>query len=237
MELKTMMLRKKGATAWVYFNRPQRLNSFTLESLDDMKKIIGNLKKDRGIKSVVIMGKGKSFSTGIDLREMGKVSLKKAKEFVRGSAKAMLEFQKLDKVIVAAVNGYALGGGAEFLLLADYRIASKDAKIGFPEIGLGYTVSSSIFRLVKDVGELKAKELLFTGKHISAKEALKIGLVNEVVSGRDLEKSVGKFVNKINKTPNRPIKGMKRLMDKYSLRKLETAINDELKLFDECFSR
>ncbi|MGD8541104.1 MAG: enoyl-CoA hydratase/isomerase family protein, partial [Desulfobacteraceae bacterium] len=177
----------------IRFNRPHRLNAIN-ESL--LKGFIDHLhlaRRDPDVRSVILTGAGRAFCAGEDLKETSS-----GKSFTQWTLEvdALQEVQRvilgLGKPLIAAVNGYALGGGLEFALSCDIRIAAQDAQFGFPETGVGLTVTTAGTKLITQiVGLGKAKELIFTGRFIDAREALGIGLVNQVVDNDSLmEKAI-----------------------------------------------
>lgn len=172
----------------ITLNRPERLNAINQDLLDDLITQLNVAREDENVVSVILTGAGRSFCAGEDLKET-----KSGKSLARWTKEidALQETQriilKLGKPLIAAIRGYAVGGGLEFALSCDIRIAAQDAKFGFPETGVGLTITSAGTKLISQlVGLGKAKELVFTGEIIDAQEALRIGLVNQVVSDTQL---------------------------------------------------
>jgi len=183
MEEGSVLYRREGNVGIITFNRPHRLNAINGNLLDDFIKQLIVAREDEGAVTVVMTGTGRAFCAGEDLKETsaGKSFEQWVKETDRLQDIQRLTL-RLNKPLIAAVNGYALGGGLEFALSADIRIAAQDAKFGFPETGVGLTVTQAGTKLISQiVGLGKAKELVFTGEFIDAEEALRIGLVNKVV--------------------------------------------------------
>ena len=188
MNQDSVLYTKKEKTAVITLHRPERLNAINQDLLG---RLMGYLKKageDPQVACVILTGAGKAFCAGEDLKETsaGKTLAQWTREI-----DALQEYQRvvlnLGKPLIAAVRGYALGGGLEFALSCDIRIASEDARFGFPETGVGLTITSAGTKLITQlVGLGKAKELIFTGEFIDAREALRIGLVNRVAAGADL---------------------------------------------------
>jgi enoyl-CoA hydratase len=177
---------KKGAVATIVFDSPDSLNilnSATLEKLSDMLK---ELEGDREVRSIVITGNG-HFSAGADLRELKVKDPKQARAFSRLGQGICNRIEGMRKPVIAAVRGYALGGGCEIALACDIRIVAESAKLGQPEVNLGIIPGfGGTLRLTRLVGIGKAKELILTGRIISAGEAERIGLVNSVVKDEEL---------------------------------------------------
>ena len=183
MKEEAVLYRREGNVGIITFNRPHRLNAINGDLLDDFIKQLIIAREDEGAVTVVMTGTGRSFCAGEDLKE---TSAGKSFEQWVGETDKLQDIQRLtlrlNKPLIASVNGYALGGGLEFALSADIRIAAQDAKFGFPETGVGLTVTQAGTKLISQiVGLGKAKELIFTGEFIDAAEALRIGLVNKVV--------------------------------------------------------
>lgn len=188
MEETAVIYIKKETVGIIQFNRPHRLNAIN-ESL--LKGFIDQLKaaqKDPDVRSVILTGAGRAFCAGEDLKETS--SGKTFKQWTI-EVDALQDVQRvilgLGKPLIAAVNGYAVGGGLEFALSCDIRIAAEDAQFGFPETSVGLTVTTAGTKLITQiVGLGKAKELILTGRFIDAQEALGMGLVNKVVDRESL---------------------------------------------------
>jgi enoyl-CoA hydratase len=183
MKEESVLYRREGKVGIITFNRPHRLNAINGDLLDDFIKQLIIAREDEEAVTVVMTGTGSSFCAGEDLKETS--AGKSFEQWVRETDR-LQDIQRLtlrlNKPLIASVNGYALGGGLEFALSADIRIAAQDAKFGFPETGVGLTVTQAGTKLISQiVGLGKAKELIFTGEFIDAEEALRIGLVNKVV--------------------------------------------------------
>lgn len=188
MNEESVLYAKEEKTAVVTLNRPKRLNAINQDLLRDLIRYLEKAGADDDVATVVLTGAGKAFCAGEDLKE---TSAGKTLDQWTREIDALQEFQRvvlnLGKPLIAAVRGYALGGGLEFALSCDIRIASEDARFGFPETGVGLTITSAGTKLISQlVGLGKAKELIFTGEFIDAQEALRIGLVNRVAAGDDL---------------------------------------------------
>lgn len=172
-------------------NRPEALNAMNLDVISEFSRALDILSVDEGIKVVIITGSGeRSFCAGADIAYMVNIDPVKAEKYASSAQKMLNKIEKMDKPVIAAINGFALGGGCELALVCDIRIASENAKIGQPEVTIGIPPGwGGTQRLVRIIGPAKAKELIFTGKMISGNEAENIGLVNRVISLTDDEKS------------------------------------------------
>jgi len=172
----------------ITLNRPERLNAINPDLLKDLISQLNVARQDEDAVSIILTGAGRSFCAGEDLKETqsGK-SLSQWKKEIDALQETQRIILKLGKPLIAAIRGYAVGGGLEFALSCDIRIAARDAKFGFPETGVGLTITSAGTKLISQlVGLGKAKELVFTGEIIDAQQALQIGLVNQVVSDAQL---------------------------------------------------
>lgn len=188
MEENAVTYQKKEHVGIIQFNRPQRLNAINQALLKGFIDQLKVAQHDPDVRSIILTGAGRAFCAGEDLKE---TSSGKSYEQWTKEVDALQDVQRvilgLGKPLIAAVNGYAVGGGLEFALSCDIRIAAEDAKFGFPETSVGLTVTTAGTKLITQiVGLGKAKELIFTGRIVDAREALSIGLVNSVVDSASL---------------------------------------------------
>lgn len=189
--MKYVQIDLSNDTAILRINRPEALNAMNLDVIAELTRAIDIISADDGIKVLIITGAGeRSFCAGADISYMVNIDAVTAEKYA-SSAQAMLnKLEKMEKPVIAAINGFALGGGCELSLVCDIRFASENAKIGQPEVTIGIPPGwGGTQRLLRIVGPAKAKEMIFTGKMISSKEAADIGLVNQVISLSDSEKS------------------------------------------------
>ena len=170
--------------AIIKINRPEVLNALNKEIMTELSQAIDIVSTDDGIKVIVITGTGeRSFCAGADIRYVVNVDPIEAERYATFIHTLLNKIENLQKPVIAAINGYALGGGCELALACDIRIASSNAKIGQTEVTIGIPPGwGGTQRLLRIVGTAKAKELIYTGKMITAEEAARIGLVNKVVS-------------------------------------------------------
>ncbi len=183
MAYKNILLDKQETTATVTISRPQVLNALNDETITELIHCFSVLQKDTQVLVIILTGSGeKAFVSGADINELKVVdAFGGVKKSVKGE-ELMFLMEGIDKVVIGAINGYALGGGCELALACDIRIASENAKFGLPEVSLGiFPGYGGTQRLPRLVGLGKAKELIFTGDLIDAAEALRIGLVEKVV--------------------------------------------------------
>lgn len=182
--MKYIQLEPRGDIAIIKINRPEALNAVNTEVIAELSRTIDIVGADEGTRAVIITGVGeRSFCAGADIAYMVTIDPMKAEKYASSAQAVLNKIERLEKPVIAAINGFALGGGCELALVCDIRIASSNAKIGQPEVTIGIPPGwGGTQRLVRIVGPAKAKELIFTGKMITAEEAVQIGLVNKVVS-------------------------------------------------------
>lgn len=238
MELKNVLLEKEGNIAIVTMNRPKALNALNSETLKELNNVIEALEKDNEIYAVVLTGAGeKAFIAGADISEMKDLNEEQGKEFGLLGNKVFRRLENLDKPVIAAINGFALGGGCELAMACDIRIASAKAKFGQPEAGLGITPGfGGTQRLPRIVGLGKAKELIYTCDIIKADEALRIGLVNRVVEVEALLDEAKAMAKKIAVNAPIAVKLCKDAINRGMQVNIDEAIVIEASDFGKCFS-
>ncbi|MBV9175474.1 MAG: enoyl-CoA hydratase/isomerase family protein [Nitrososphaeraceae archaeon] len=182
--MKYVQLEPRGDIAIIKINRPEALNAVNTDVIAELSRTIDIVGADDGTKAIIITGVGeRSFCAGADIAYMVNIDPIKAERYASSAQAVLNKIERLEKPVIAAVNGFALGGGCELALACDIRIASGNAKIGQPEVTIGIPPGwGGTQRLARIVGPAKAKELIFTGKMITAEEAAQIGLVNKVVN-------------------------------------------------------
>ncbi|HET7148383.1 MAG TPA: enoyl-CoA hydratase-related protein [Candidatus Nitrosopolaris sp.] len=182
--MKYIHLEPQADIAIIKINRPEALNALNTDVILELSRAIDIVGVDDGIKAVIITGVGeRSFCAGADISYMVNITPIMAEKYASAAQDVLNKIEKLEKPVIAAINGFALGGGCELAMVCDIRIASSNAKLGQPEVTIGIPPGwGGTQRLLRIVGPSKAKELIFTGKTLSAEEAEKIGLVNQVIS-------------------------------------------------------
>jgi enoyl-CoA hydratase len=192
MKYKNIIVEVKDGIGLLKINRPKALNALNSETLAEIKHAGDALNADRDVRVVIVTGEGdKAFVAGADIMEMKDLTAIEGAAFSQRGHEAMNNLENMDKPVIAAVNGFALGGGFELALACDFIYVSEKAKLGFPETTLGiHPGFGGTQRTAKLVGTAKAKELIFTGKTINAQEAYEIGLVNKVVPHEQLMNEV-----------------------------------------------
>lgn len=184
MEFRNIIYEKKEGIATIILNRPEALNAFSKEVIEEILRALEDVRTNEKIRVVVITGAGeKAFSAGADIKAMAGMTALKARELSSIGERLCVAIENLEKPVIAAINGYALGGGMEVAMACDLRIASENARMGQTEINIGLIPGwGGTQRLTRLVGMTKAKELVFTGRMIDARTAEQIGLLNMAVS-------------------------------------------------------
>jgi enoyl-CoA hydratase len=203
-----------GAAAVLTINRPQTLNALDLLTLDALQEQLRAAASDPAVKSIIITGAGRAFVAGGDIADLNsRQGLSHYLEFGERIHEVFREIESLDKPTIAAVNGWALGGGAELLLCTDLRIAAQSAMIGLPEINLGlFPGAGGSQRLLRQVSPCKARELMFLGERITATEAERIGLLNQVVADGEALSSALAVAEKLARKSPMILKLLKRAL-------------------------
>ncbi|MBE6955871.1 MAG: enoyl-CoA hydratase/isomerase family protein [Ruminococcaceae bacterium] len=174
-------LEQRGHVGLITINRPEVLNALNVQALRELDDILDRVESDEEIYVLIITGAGRAFVAGADIGEMVDFTAADAKTFSRRGNNVLLRMTRFPRPIIAAINGYALGGGCELAMSCDIRIGSEHAKFGMPEVGLGITPGfGGTQRLARIVGMSTATELVLTGRTIDAQEALQIGLINHL---------------------------------------------------------
>lgn len=237
MEFKNLLLETNEGICTVKINNPQTLNALNEEVLNELDLVFDLLSNDEEVLIVVLTGEGKAFVAGADIAYMKGLNAEEGKKFAENGSRIFRKIEMLDKVVIAAVNGYALGGGCELAMACDLRIASEKAKFGQPEAGLGICPGfSGTQRLPRLVGLGRAKELIFTGSHIDGEEAYRIGLANKVVDKESLMEETYALAKKIISNSGTAVKYSKEAINRGIETDIETGIAMEANLFSLCFA-
>ena len=196
----TLLTSLENGVLVVTINRPDKMNALNAQVFRDLNNVLDEIAQNEAIRSVIITGSGaKAFVAGADISEFSGLSTAEAMELARSGQMTFFRIENNTKPIVAAVNGFALGGGCELAMSCHFRIASENAKFGQPEVNLGLTPGyGGTQRLVQLVGKGKAMELLLSAQMLSASDALQWGLVNQVTTAEDLLGTTKKLLELIN---------------------------------------
>ena len=238
MAYENLLLEKEGALAILYVNRPKALNALNKDTLLEMKDAITSIKDDPEIDVLIVTGAGdKSFVAGADIAFMQNLTAVEAREFGALGQEVFRMIEAMEKPSIAAVNGFALGGGCELAMCCDFRIASSKAKFGQPEVGLGITPGfGGTQRLPRLVGSGMARQMLYTADVINASEALRIGLVNNVVAPEELMDVVKGIAGRIISKGKLAVRFSKVAANEGLQTDIDRAMTIEADLFGLCFS-
>lgn len=188
----------KGNLGYLTINRPKALNALNTEVLSELADALKEIETDDAVKAVIVTGEGKAFVAGADIAQMSKLNAVEGRAMMQAGHKVMNTIDQMPKPFIAAVNGFALGGGCELAMACDIRIASSKAKFGQPEVGLGIIPGfCGTQRLSRLVGKGMAKYLIYSAEMINAEEAFRIGLVEKVVEPDALMEAAEKLANTI----------------------------------------
>lgn len=237
MSYKNLILEKEGNIGLLKMNRPKALNALNSELLDELSLVIDEIANDDEIHVIVLTGEGRAFVAGADIAEMSSLNPAEARAFGHKGLSVFRKLELLEKPVIAAVNGFALGGGCELSMAADIRIASDKALFGQPEVGLGIIPGfAGTQRLSRLVGPGVAKELIYTAKNIKADEALRVGLVNKVVAADELMDETMKMAGKIASNAQIAVRYAKEAINRGYETDIETGMSIERDLFGLCFA-
>ena len=227
---------EEDSIAILTINRPKALNALNSKVLDELNNSLDNINLSK-IKSLIITGAGeKSFVAGADISEMNTLTKKEAEAFGKKGNDIFRKIEIFQIPVIAAVNGFALGGGCEISMSCDIRICSDNAIFGQPEVGLGITPGfGGTQRLPRLIGASMAKQIIFTGQNIKAEEALRIGLVNAIYPQNELLTEAKKLAKEISKNSAYAIKNSKKAVNEGLKVDVDEGIKIEEKYFGDCF--
>jgi len=233
IEFKNTLYEKGEGVATITLNRPDALNALNQETINEISARIEDAEKDENIRVLVITGAGdRAFSAGADLRMMKGAGAVKGTELSRMGQRLTTQVENCSKPVIAAINGFALGGGIELAMACDIRIASENAQIGQPEINVGLIPGwGGTQRLSRLVGKGIAKEMIFTGKRIDARTAERYGLVNLVVPPDQLLAKVKELAVELTGKPPIAIKFCKKLINDSTDTHPEAGLMEEAEAF------
>ena len=233
----TVTLLRDGAIATLTLDRPDALNAFNTIQLRTFLDVLTEIKADRSIRAVILTGSGeRAFAAGADIREMASLSVEEGLAFGRLGHAITAGVEMLPQPVIAAVNGFALGGGCELALGCDIRICSENAVFAQPEVSLGIPPGwGGTQRLTRAVGPSMAAEMILTGRRVKADEALRIGLVNAVYPLADLLAKARELADGIAKNSPIAVRASKRLMQLAFNGQTSSGLETELQAFADSF--
>ncbi|MCR2043882.1 short-chain-enoyl-CoA hydratase [Anaerosalibacter massiliensis] len=237
MNFENLVFKQEGNIGILSINRPKALNALNTQVLKELDEAIDIIEKNDEVHIVVLTGEGRAFVAGADIAEMKSMGSKEAREFAKNGLEVFRKIELMEKPVIAAVNGFALGGGCELSMCCDIRLASDKAKFGQPETGLGIIPGfAGTQRLSRLVGMGRAKELIFTADMIDADEAYRIGLVNKVVPQDDLIEEAIKLAKNILSKGQLAVRFAKNAINRGIETDIETGMAIERDLFGLCFT-
>ncbi len=238
MEFKNWLVAKDEGIAVLTINRPQFMNTLNRETVEELSLVIDLLEKDDDVKTVIITGAGdKAFIAGGDINYMQDMNSLQSREFGMLGHYVLRKLEHLPKPVIAAINGFCLGGGCEVSMACDFRIASLKAKFGQPEVKLGVIPGyGGTQRLPRLVGVGMAKQLIFSGDIIDAQEALRIGLINQVFPAGELLDQVKAIARRIMSGGLMAVSLCKLAINEGMQTDIDRAMTIEAELFGLCFS-
>lgn len=212
-----ILARIEDGIGWLTFNQPEKRNAISLEMWDAIAEAIRRFAEDDAVRVVVMHGAGgKAFASGADISEFDKVraSAEAEAEYSRRSSEARKRMEAMQKPLIAMIQGYCIGGGCATALVADLRIAGTGSRFGIPAARLGVAYAyESLRRLVALVGPAVAKDIMFTGRQLEAEEALRTGLINQLVAPEALEATVTEIAQTIARNAPLSIRASKEAID------------------------
>ena len=228
---------KENKIAIVTISRPEALNALNTQVIAELEQTVEMIEKNSDLSAMILTGEGRSFVAGADIGEQYPLDLSRGREWGQRGSAVMRRIEKLAIPTIAAVNGFALGGGCEIAMACDIILASEKAKFGQPEVGLGITPGfSGTQRLPRRVGAAMAKELIFSGKMISAVEAERIGLANHVYPADELMDKAMEMAEAFAKNAQIAVRYSKACIDRGMETGIDEGIAMENELFAMCFA-
>lgn len=237
-EFENLLYEKADGIGTVTINRPKALNALNAATVSELNTLIDEITADHEVKVVIVTGAGpKSFVAGADITEMRPLNAFQGRAWGKQGQDVFTKLENLPQPVIAAVNGFALGGGCELAMACDIRIASEKARFGQPEVGLGITPGfGGTQRLPRLVGKGRAKELLYTADMIDASEAYRIGLVNKIAKPEELMDAAKALAQKIMAKSQTAVQLCKAAVNKGIEADLVTGIAYESEAFGLCFA-
>lgn len=223
-----MLVEKKEAIGVITFDRPEALNALNTKVLSELEEAINRFEVDLDIRLIIFTGNGKAFISGADLAEMKDLRDADARAFIDRGTRIFRRIETLKLPTISAINGYCFGGGLEFALCTDIRLASEKASFAFPEASLGIIPGfSGTQRLPRVIGKSKAKEMLFSTKRVKAEEAVRMGLVDNVYPPEVLMEKAFELADSITRNSPNAISKIKMLIEKGLDIEMDDAISME----------
>lgn len=235
--MEAILYEERGTIGFLTINKPEVLNALDAQVLEEIDSVLDQIEKEHRIQVLILTGAGRAFAAGADIGAQSVLDMEGGRAWGKRGSAIFRRLELLSVPTIAAVNGFALGGGCELAMACDMILASSKAKFGQPEVGLGITPGfSGTQRLPRLVGKAKAMELILTGKMIKAEEALRIGLVNEVTEPEVLLERAEELARAIERNGPLAVKYAKAAVIRGIQMDLDSAIAMENELFAMCFA-
>lgn len=235
--LENLIVSRRGTVAEVRFNRPQRLNAVTEALYTELQTVLQELEREPEIRVLVLTGEGRAFCVGADMKAHagGQRSPGQRRQYLAAEQQVCRQIRDLSKPVVAAVNGYALGAGAEMALAADFLLMKQSAQIGLPEVTIGTFLGGGVTHtLPRLVGLAKARELVFLGERVDGDEALRIGLANRSLPDDQFESGVASFCERLASAAPHSMQLAKKQLNRAAEQDFESALQCELEGMTFC---
>ena len=237
MDYKTLLLSSKDGVCLITINRPEALNALSETVSRELLHAIAAVEADPAIRVVILTGSGKAFVAGADISQMSTMTPEEARAFSILTGAIPLQMERSHKIYIGAINGYALGGGCELALGCDLRIAAESARFGLPEVTLGVLPGAGgTQRMPRLIGQQRAMELILTGRHVKAQEALELGIVCKVVPAEELLDAAYAMAEAIMKNAPWAVAYAKECVSQSQELPLGRGLNFETQLFGLCFA-
>lgn len=237
MTYKTVRFTVEGPVATLTFHRPEKLNALNQEMLQEISRVLAQVAEYREIRSLILAGQGRAFMAGADIQMFLEFDPLSARRFSQTGQEILVRLEDLPIPVIAAVQGYALGGGLEIAMACDLIYAAEGAKFGQPEINLGIIPGfGGTQRLARLAGLGRARELCFTGRHLDAREALALGLVAQVFPAETLRNECQKTAQSLARKSRTALASLKRVMQRGPDLDLKSALALESEGFALCFA-
>ena len=236
MNYENLLIEIKAPVATVTVNRPDKLNALNEQTIKELDVVFDDLNSNDSVSVIILTGSGeKAFVAGADIKELNALDMISAKEFAEFGQSVFSKIEKSEKPVIAAVNGFALGGGCELALACHIRVASDNAKFGQPEVNLGIIPGyGGTQRLARQINSGRAAEYILTGDMIDANEALRLGLVNHVYQQSELMENVMKLAGKIASKGQQAIRNALKAVKAIDNMPLAEGLKFEADLFALC---
>lgn len=233
--IKTLIMENFKGGRIIKLNRPNKMNAISLEMLSELYDVFKEIESDRNVRCVIVTGNGKYFSAGADIEGLMEVkTADDSRNFVSSYQYVFKYISKFPKPTIAAIKGYALGGGFELAISCDLIIASKGTKLGVPEVKLGAIPGGGgASRLSKLVGDKVAREMLFLGDPLPANRLYELGLINMITEEDDLDSTALKIGERLSRLPFKAISEMKKLVRHVQFQSLDEGMSLEVEVFEK----